>query len=436
MAPTDRIRFLRPSTLWAQLLLLTVAAGATWWFLGAWQPAPPRVMRMATGPAGSAHAEYGERYRQILARAGVTLELEPTVGALDNVARLNDPESGVAAGFVQAGTSAPGESPHLLSLGTVFYEPLWLFHRGETAIESFNDLRGKRLAIGPDGSATRFLSLRLLALGGIEPAGAELLAYAPEEAADRLLRGDIDGAVFLTSWSSRVVQELLGAPGIRTASFPRADALVALVPILDKRILPAGVADLARGIPPSDVVLVASKASLVVRRDLHPALQFLLLEAATEVHSAPGIFNEPSEFPALESIDLPLSDEALLFHRRGPPFLQRHLPFWLAVLVERLALAIIPFVGILFPLVRGLPAVRTWYVQRRVAMFYGELKLLDMELDDPRSRTTGPQLIQKLDELEKRVSRLRISEDFAALIYGLRQHIRLVRERLEQQPES
>ncbi len=436
MPPRDRIRFLRLGTLSAPLLLLAVATGAAWWLMGAWRPAPPRVMRMATGPAGSAHAEYGERYRQILARSGVTLILEPTVGALDTVARLRDPASGVTAGFAQAGTTTPDESPDVVSLGTVFYEPLWLFHRVETPVGTFTDLGGKRLSIGPEGSATRLLSLRLLALGGIDETAVELQPYAPEEAAGRLARGDIDAAAFLMSWSSPVVQALLGSPGIRVAGFPRADALVALVPTLTRRILPAGVADLARGIPPNDVVLVGSEASLVVRRDLHPALQFLLLEAATEVHSAPGIFNGASEFPALESIDLPLSDEAVLFHRRGPPFLQRHLPFWLAVLVERLALALLPFIGLLLPLARGLPTVRTWIVQRRVAMFYGELKLLELELEDPRSRTTASQFVQELDDLEKRVSHLRVSEDFAALIYGLRQHIRLVRERLAPDTEA
>jgi TRAP-type uncharacterized transport system substrate-binding protein len=426
----------RPRTLWAFLLLVTLAGVAAWWLVGTWQPAPPRVLRMATGPAGSAHAEYSERYRQILARSGVTLELEPTVGALDNLARLRDPQSGISAGFVQAGTTTPDESPDLVSLGTVFYEPLWLLHRATDSIGSFSDLRGKRISIGPEGSATRLLSLRLLALGGIDPSSAGLLAYSPEEAANRLLSGEIDAAAFLTSWSATALQDLLHTPGIALANFPRADALVALVPVLNKRILPAGVVDLTRGIPPADVVLVAPKASLVVRRDLHPALQFLLLDAAAEVHSTPGIFHQAAEFPALESIDLPLSDEAELFHRRGRPFLQRHLPFWLAVLVERLTLAIVPLVGILFPLIRGLPAVRTWYVQRRIAMFYGELKLIELEMEDARSPATAPQLMRKLDELEKRVSRLRISEDFAALIYALRQHIRLVRERLEPQPET
>jgi TRAP-type uncharacterized transport system substrate-binding protein len=429
--PKARTWFIRPRTLVVWTLLLALPAVAAWWLVRTWQPSPPRVMRMATGPAGSAHAEYGARYRDILARSGITVELEPTLGALDNLARLRDSQSGVGAGFVQAGTTTPQRSPELESLGTVFYEPLWLFHRGPDQSRDFADLRGERLSIGPEGSATRALSLRLLGLAGIDASAAELLAFGPEEAADRLTRGEIDAAAFLTSWSSPVVQRLLRAPGIRLISFPRADALIALVPILNKRVLPAGVADLARNVPPTDVVLVASKASLAVRRDLHRALQFLLLDAATEIHSTPGIFHHAGEFPAPEAMDLPLADEARQFEKRGPPFLQRHLPFWLAVLTERLAIALVPLVGVLFPLLRGLPAVRRWYVERRIALFYGELKLLELEMEAPGAQSMGPALIRKLDELEARVSRLRVSEDFAALVYALRQHIRLVRERLE-----
>jgi len=340
----------------------------------------------------------------------------------------------VGAGFVQAGTTTAEESPDLVSLGTVFYEPLWLFHRGLDPSRGFADLRGKRVSIGPEGSGTRALSLRLLGLGGIDSSAAELLALAPEEAADRLTRGEIDAAAIVTSWDSPVVRGLLAAPGVRLASFPRADAHIALTPFLSKRVLPAGVADLARNIPPSDVVLVAPKASLAVRRDLHPALQYLLLDAAAEIHATPGIFHRASEFPALEAIDLPLADEALQFHKRGRPFLQRHLPFWLAVLVERLGIALVPLVGVLYPLLRLLPAARAWYVRRRVALLYGELKLFELEMEGPAAEARSAGLLERLDELEARVSHLRVPKVYAALVYALRHHIRLVRERLERRP--
>lgn len=348
---------------------------------------------------------------------------------------MRDPQSGVGAGFVQAGTTTPEQSPQLVSLGTVFYEPLWLFHRGPEVSPAFADLRGKRIAIGGEGSATRALALGLFALGGIDANTAELLAFTPEEAADRLMRGEIDAAVLLTSWSAPVVQRLLQAEGVTLASFPRLDALVARVPALDKRVLPAGAADLARGIPSSDVPLVASKASLAVRRDLHPALKYLLLDAASEIHAAPSIFHRAGEFPALEAVGLPLAEEAELFHRRGPPLLQRYLPFRLAVLTERVALVLLPVLGLVLPWLPLLPSMRTWRLQRRLARFYGELKLLDLQLQDLGSQATAPALVRKLDELEARVSRQRVPERYAHLVYGLRHHIRLVRERLVPGPE-
>ncbi len=418
----------------ATLLLLALPAVAAWGLLQAW-PAPPRTLRMATGPAGSAHAEYGMRYREILARSGVTVELDPTTGALANLERLQDPRSGVGAGFVQAGTTTPEHAPALHSLGTVFYEPLWLFHRGPAGSLDFADLRGKRIAIGGEGSATRLLTLRLFGLGGIDANAAALLALAPEEAADQLTRGEIDAAVFLTSWSAPVVQRLLQAEGVTLVSFPRADALVARIPVLDRRVLPAGAADLARGVPATDVALVASKGSLVVRRDLHPALKYLLLAAASEIHATPGMFQHAGEFPALEAEDLPLANEATQFHRRGPPVLQRYLPFWLAVLTERVVLVLVPALALWVPLMQGLPSVRAWYVQRRLASFYGELKLLDLQAQDAGAHGTTPTLVRKLDELEARVSRLRVPKEFAALGYALRHHIRLVRERLVPGPE-
>ena len=415
---------------------LILAAVAAWWLVAVWKPAPPRELKMATGPAGSAYAEYGTRYRERLARSGIQLTLVPTEGAVANLALLRDDASGVGAGFVQAGTTTAAESPGLVSLGTVFYEPLWLFERGLDPKAGFAALAGRRISIGREGSGTRALALRMLDLGGVGAGVAELMALSPEQAADRLEGGTIDAAAIVTSWESPVVRRLLTAPGITLASLPRADAHVALQPHLTKLVLPAGVADLGRNLPPADVMLVAPKASLAVRRDLHPALQYLLLDAADQIHAAPGIFHRASEFPAAEAIDLPLADDALQFHKAGRPFLQRHLPFWLAVQTERLAVALVPLLGVLYPLLRVLPTARTWLVKRRVARLYGELKLLELELEAPGAEGERARLLERLEDLETRVSRLRVPRFFSALVYALRVHIRVVRERVERLPRS
>jgi len=429
-SPPARLRW--PLLAAAALALLL---GAAWWVSGIWSPTPPHGLVFATGPEGSAYAAFGARYREILARSGVDVRLQATAGALDNLARLRDSGTGVSVAFVQAGTTTAAESPGLVSLGTVFYEPLWLFHRGLDVRGGFAGLRGKRLSIGSEGSGTRVLCLRLLALGGVDEHFAQLLPLAPEEAAEQLAAGRIDAAAILTSWDAPVVRQLLAAPGIELASFPRADAYLALNPYLSRLVLPEGVADLARNVPSADVVLLAQKASLVVREDLHPALQYLLLEAASEIHSPPALFHRAGQFPAAEAIDLPLGEDAREFYKSGRPFFQRHLPFWAAALAERLLVLLVPLVGVVYPLLRSLPGLYGWLVRRRIFRLYGELKLIELEMEALPAGEGAGGLRRRLAELEVRASRLRVPQFQAWLAYTLRHHIRLVGERLEQRSQ-
>jgi TRAP transporter TAXI family solute receptor len=391
---------------------------------------PPRTVTLATGPEGGSYAEIGERYRAILARSGVVLKLEPTAGSVENLTKLRDRRSGVSAGFVIAGLSSAKEAPELETLGTIFYEPLWLFERASARGLAVEGLAGKRASFGSEGSGTRALTRDLLALAGIDARVASVVDLRPAEAAERLLLGELDVVALVDSWDSPLVRRLVAAPGISLFTFRRADALVALRPYFNKLVLPTGVGDLAANRPPSDVVLLAPKASLVVRRDLHEAIQFLLLDAASQVHSGPGIFHRAGAFPAAESIDFPLSSEAVHFHKSGHPFLQRYLPFWLAVLAERLLLLLVPLVAIVLPLIRAVPNAYRGMLERRIIALYGELKLLETELDRLGSATSRADLIPRLNALERRAGQLRVPLQFSQMLYTLKFHIRLVRDRL------
>ena len=309
---------------------------------------PPRTIAMATGVEGGANFELGTRYREILAREGVKLQLQPTTGSLENLRQLRDSRSGISVGFIQGGTTTRKESPELESLGTIFYEPLWLFRRAEIG-EGVQGLRGRRLSIGPEGSGGRALALQIISRAKIDSIIGELSGFTPQVAAVKLIAGEIDAAFIVTGWESPVIQSLLNAKGIEAESFQRADAFIAIYPFLHKLVLPAGVVDLLANRPPTDVVLLAPKASLAVRADLHPALQYLLLDAAVQIHSQPGIFQKPGQFPAAEAIDLPLSGEAQRFYKSGRPFLQGYLPFWIATLVEKTAGRVDPFGRVAIP---------------------------------------------------------------------------------------
>ncbi len=408
-----------------------VVVAALWAAFVILRPLPPHTVTMATGPEGSAYYEVGKRYRELLAREGIELRLLPTAGALENLSLLRDPRSNVDVSFLQSGTTSEKESPGLESLGTVFYEPLWFFYQSAYRGKGIQSLRGKKISIGPEGSGSRALALELLSRNGIDRSFAQWLSLPPQEAGDKLLRGEIDAALMLTSWDSPVVRQLLANEDIELTSFPRTDAYVALYPYLNKVVVPTGVGNMAKNRPPSDVLLFAPKASLVVRQHLHPAIQYLLLAAAEKIHSGPGIFHKAGQFPAAEAIDLPLSDEAREFYKSGRPFLQRHLPIWLAVLVDRLLVLLIPVIGVIYPLIRFLPALYGYEMQRRIYRLYGELRFLERDVESRGAGQSMSDLVAQLDKLEDRANRLRVPLSYSNMLYTLRDHIALVRKRLQ-----
>lgn len=393
---------------------------------------PPRTVVMATGPEGSAYAEVAPRYREILGRSGIELKLLSTAGALENLSQLRDPHSGVSVGFVQGGTADHRDSSDLLSLGTIFYEPLWLFHRRELEFTGLSSLRGRKVSIGPEGSGTRALSLELLQRNGIAQDALVPIALSPEEAGERLLNREIDAAFMLTSWDSEVVRRLLADQAVELASFPRADAYVALYRFLNKVVVPEGVGDLATDRPESDKILLASKASLAVRKDLHPAIQYALLSAAAEIHAEPGIFQRGGQFPAAEPSGLPLSDEAQRFYKSGRPFLQHHLPFWAAVLLERLLVILIPIVGVLYPLLRFVPALYDWAMRSKIFRLYGEMRFLELHIERGDAEHDLDAMAAQLDRIEYRANQLRMPKAYASMVYSLLGHIAQVRQRLKQ----
>jgi TRAP transporter TAXI family solute receptor len=419
---------------WPSIAIAATAAVIGCVFLAMLWTLPPRSIVMATGPEGGDYYELGKRYRAALADDDVEVQLVPTAGSVENLAMLRDPASRVSVALMQGGVITAATAPGLESLGTIFYEPYWWFRRSDIKEVGVGGLRGRRISIGAEGSGTRALSLQLLARVGIDGQNSELLALSPRTTAEKLATGEIDVAFMVASWQSPVVQGLLADDRVALSGYARADALVALYPFLTKLVLPRGAVDLAKDQPPSDVTLIASKASLAIRDDLHPAIQYLLLNAATAIHARASIFNRANEFPAAEAVELPLSSEALRFYKSGLPFLHEYFTFWMAELIGRLAILLIPIFGILLPMMHFLPRIYNWAMRSRILRMYGELRLLE----DANSRDPGSdkrEMLAELDRLEEQVNHLRIPVAYANLLYELRAHIDLVRERLRKRSD-
>lgn len=420
-----------PRELTLLLLPLLIALVAGLWIAARYlRPAPPTRVVMATGGAGGGYAEFGEAYRRILARHGVTLDLRNTEGSVDNYRLLREPGAGVSVALMQSGIARPDEAPELVSLGAVAYEPLWIFCRGERPYTRLAQLRGKRLAVGLPGSGTRMLALGMLADNGLDEDAVSGVHVTGIDGAEALLTGAVDCLFVIAPPQAGIIRAIMHAPGVSLMALDRTEAYVRRLPYLSRLVLPQGVMDLERDIPPQDVPLVAATAQIVVRRDLHPAIAMLLLQAATEVHRAAGVFQHEGEFPAARTLDLPLSEDALRYHRSGPPLLQRYLPFWLANLADRLIVVLLPLLAVVIPLSRLVPPLYRWRMRSRIYRWYGQLMFIENETRTGLTVGERRDFGVRLDTIERTVNRLKTPLAYADQLYALRQHIDFVREKV------
>jgi TRAP transporter TAXI family solute receptor len=416
----------------APIILVTLAAiWAAYWFV---RPAPPDTITITSGPKGSTFLLTAEKYRKILARNGVKLKVLTSDGSLDNLRKLNDPKSRVDVGFVQGGVSTGMNLDRLVSLGSMFHVPLVLFYHTDAPVTLISELSGKRLAIGPQGSGTRVLSLILLKANGIEPGGpTELLDLGGDEAAQALVDGRVE-ATFLMGDSATpaVMRKLNWTPGIRMLDFVQADAYARRYPYLVKLDLPMGVFDFGKNIPTQDVHLISPTAELVARDTLHPALSDLLIEAAREVHGRSTLMQRAGEFPAPLEHEFRISPDAKRYYSSGKSFLYRSLPFWLASLADRALVVIVPIVVLLIPGLKLVPALYSWRVRSRIYRWYGALISLERSMLAHTSPEERAQLFKQLDDIEAEVNKMKMPLAYAEQFYVLRDHIKFVGDRYRQ----
>ena len=426
-------------TLSVMLPGLIIIVAAFWLASRFIRPAPPDSFVMSTGGTGGAYQLYAERYREILARDGVNIELRASAGAVENLQRLKDTQSGVQVAFVQGGVAAADDTAGLVSLGSVYYEPLWIFYRGRTRLTLLNELLGKRMAVGVEGSGTRALALQLLQAVDAHRPPSRLLPLSGDAAAAALAAGRADVVFAVGSPDAPSIRSLVKVDGVRLLSLANAEAFTRRFPFLTALTLPKGVVDLAAQIPDHDVTVLSPTANIIVREDFHPALAFLLLNAAAEVHSRSGLLQRHREFPSDRESDFELSDQAERYFKNGPPFLRRYLPFWLANLIERMVVLLVPLFAVLVPAFKVLPALLEWRVKSRIFRWYGEIKLIEDDLMQNPDSEHASSVLQRLDEIEQSVSRTSVPMRYADYAYNLRTHLEIVRtrvRRLYQAPAS
>ena len=418
------------------IVLTLVLLGVAYWVL---DPTPPKKVVLATGVDQGAYAEFGKRYAELLKRHGITVELRATAGAAENLKLLRDPASGVDIAFTQGGAgerdrAANEEADELVSLGSLFYEPVWLFYREESAqrilktptLTSLAQLPGWKVNIGARGSGVPNLMRKLIDANRVDKEAITLLREPQTPAVMGFLNGDIDAVAFASAPESLMVQMLLQTPGVKLFNFAQADAYSRRFPFMSPVKLPRGVVDLAGDLPPEDVHLVAPTASLVAREGTHPALIQLFVQAAHTIHGEAGWFQRKGDFPNAKNTERPLAAEAQRFYTAGVPVLQRFLPFWLANLIDRMWVVLVSIVAILIPLSRVVPPLYQFRIRSRIFRWYKQLRAVE---DEQGTRPTDV-LLKELAEIEHNVEQVSVPLSYADELYSLRSHIHMVRKKL------
>lgn len=411
------------------LLLLVVVLWITLHFM---QPAPPRTIVMTSGPDGSTFQVNAARYAKILARDGVTLRTVPSQGSAENLKRLSDPSVNVDVGLVQGGIASLGDANNLVSLGSVFYVPVLVFYRAPQPIKFLSELGGKRIAIGREGSGARVLAETLLKANGIEAGGkSRLVDLEGKEAQDALLKGNVDAAFVMgDSATSATMRDLIHTKGVRLFDFVQGDAYVGRFRYLTKLTLPPGSLDLGQNTPPQPLTMVAPTVEFIARPSLHPALSDMLIQAAQEVHGRATLLQKAGEFPAPLEHEYRVSDDALRYYKSGKSFAYKHLPFWLASLVDRIVILLVPLAVVLIPGARIVPWLYKWRINQRIYRRYGELMALERAAFSETTREQRADLLKRLDDIERRIVTGKVPASAAEQLYVLRQHVQFVRDRL------
>ncbi|MGD9671217.1 MAG: TAXI family TRAP transporter solute-binding subunit [Hyphomicrobiaceae bacterium] len=405
---------------------------AAFWFAYQFvEPAPPSRIVITTGSTTGAYYAFASRYRAELAKSGITLDVIPSNGSVENLIRLTGDNDRVDLALMQGGIADQRSAPHVMSFGRIFLEPVWIFHRFEASISQLSALKGSRIAIGAEGSGTRKLAADLLRAAGVEEANSKLLALGSNAAAEALDKGEADAAIFTLAPESPLLSRLMLDSRLKLMSLSRAEAYTRRFPYLSRVVLPEGAIDLARNLPSSDVTMLAAQAALVARKDLHPALAWPLVDALKSVHSAGGMFQRVAQFPQGFDPEYPMSEDAERIYASGTPFFQRFLPFWLASLIERMVIMIVPIATILLPLVKLGPMIYEWRIRSRLLYWYAQLKALEKRLGKGEAAAdTGAELTAEVNRIEEAVSTIPVPLHYSDRLYELRAAIDLVRQRI------
>ena len=406
--------------------LLFIVAGGYWLA----DPAPPKTIVIAVSKHNSDYLAFARLYGALLQQDGVSLKIEKASGPVEIMEQLRQPAGKVDMAFLEGGTASSESTAGIVSLGSLYYQPLWVFSRKGHKVIHLSSLKGKRIGVGEGGSGTNILARTILNAAGVTEGNSALLPMGDDAAAAALQHGIVD-TIFISGLpTSPTVQDLAANPDFVMADLDEAEAYSRQFTYLHHLVLPEGALNLERNIPAHPVNLLVPTVTLVARESMHPALVYLVLKVISRVHGTAGMLQKAHEFPSDKDSDFELSPQSRKFYESGLPFFDRYLPFWAATFLNRVLIVLVPLIALAIPVTRMAPSLYAWLVKSRIYRLYGELRYLETQLHS-RQHPLDPETCRReLDAIEDRVNHMRLPVAFSSHLYELRTHIALVRSQI------
>jgi TRAP transporter TAXI family solute receptor len=395
--------------IWLPLIVVLVIG-----FYVAWQFVPAsasNTLKIAVGGTSGAYFDYAKRYQQNVQAEGIGLEIVSVAGSVEALQTVKEGKADLALvqGGVAHSTLPDAAEQGLHSIASLFYEPLWVFYRKELGdVSHLNALRGKRLSIGKQGSGTQVLVSQLLTDNDITKDNSSLQPLLMDDAATRLVAGELDAVFVMTLPKTEIVTKLISQPNIALMDFQRQSiTYTSHYPFLNSLTLGEGIIDLKNNLPDHNVTMLTTAATLVAGKDIHPEHVRLFSREAHKIHSQQGLLEKPREFPSIDHLEIPIHPTAEQYLQKGPSFLEKIFPFWLASRLEQLKVMLIPLLTLLIPLSKGVMPLYQWRIRSRIYPWYKTLSQLDRKLnslDLPATEQEIARLHQLHGELANTVS--------------------------------
>src|SRR5260370_2222345 len=400
----------------------------TWLALVYFVPSPPSRVTIATGGTGTTFDYFGQRYRERFARAGVRIDLRETAGALENFRLLQDPNSGVHIAFVTGGIADSSQAPELLSMGLIYNVPFWIFYPASESLDGLPQLKGKRIAVGPEGSGARYTAERILRKANVNSETATLLPLAGDAAVEALNDGEADVALIVGGSDAPAVGRLLKNPRARLMNFSMAEAFTRIFPDLVQLVLPKGVIEIDPPNPSNNVTVIGTTAKILIRDDLHPAIVQLLARTIKQEHEGPGLFQRSGQFPAIDDPEYPVARIAADYYKNGPSLLPKYLPFWMTIYAQRVIAFLIATLAVVFPVFSFAPRLYVWFVQERLRRLYRRLRVIENAMEGELTVAQIEAHQSELTEIDRACGSIPMRT--SDLYFMLRYHLDRTRSRL------